>query len=256
MIYIQIFLVFLLGILLGMLVNYLAEVLPWRRKIVKPFCLQCGKEQALVNYFIWPRRCPSCGRRRVVRSLFIEIAFGLLAIWIWFFHPVRLGFWGSIVLIAYFILVTVIDIEHRLILHPVSIFGAGLGLLIGIYLHGVIATLLGGLVGFGSMLILYWLGELLIRLLAKFRGESIDDVALGFGDVNLSGIIGLMLGFPAVVLGLFVAVMAGGIVSLVYLLLMLLLRKYRLFTALPYGPFLIIGAVILLFFSDWLASLF
>jgi prepilin signal peptidase PulO-like enzyme (type II secretory pathway) len=88
------------------------------------------------------------------------------------------------------------------------------------------------------------------------RGETIDDVALGFGDVNLSGVLGLILGFPGILLGLFIAIMVAGLVSLVFLVAMLLVRKYRLFMALPYGPFLVIGAVTLLYFRDLLAQLF
>jgi leader peptidase (prepilin peptidase) / N-methyltransferase len=248
-------LIFLLGFFTGMFVNYLSDILPWRRKLDKPFCLKCQTDYPLVNYFIWPRRCPSCGQSRSTRSWVVELFFGLAIVWLWDHHPAKLGFWGALAVSAYFALVTVIDIEYRLILHPVSIFGAGLGLLVGTYLHGFTASILGGAVGFGSMLLLYWLGGLLIRLMGKIKGERIDDVALGFGDVNLSGVLGLMLGFPGIVAGLFLAILIGGLVSLIYLIVMVSLRKYQLFTALPYGPFLIIGAIILLFFSDVLTKL-
>jgi len=167
-----------------------------------------------------------------------------------------LGFWGGLLILAYFGIVVVIDYEHRLILHPISVVGAGIGLFIGSYLHGIGSALLGGVVGFGSMLLLYWLGEILLRLAARLRGQTVDDVALGFGDVNLSGVIGLLLGFPGVVLGLFLAILIGGAVSFLYLVFMLVLRRYRMFMALPYGPFLVSGAVILLFFRNFIASLF
>jgi leader peptidase (prepilin peptidase)/N-methyltransferase len=75
-------------------------------------------------------------------------------------------------------------------------------------------------------------------------------VALGFGDVNLSGVLGLLLGWPAILVGLLLAVLLAGIVSLIYLIIMLALRRYRLFTALPYGPFLIAGAGLIIFFRD------
>jgi len=88
------------------------------------------------------------------------------------------------------------------------------------------------------------------------RGRKVDDVALGFGDVNLSGILGLLLGWPGIVLGLTLAILTAGAVSLIYLLVMLILRKYRLYAAVPYGPFLIAGAVILIYFPEALQSLF
>jgi len=255
MIIFQIVFLFILGVAVGMVVNYLSDVLPWRRRLVKPFCLNCQTALRYQNYFIYPRRCPECGQSRASRTWIVDLLFGIITVSLWFYHPLKLGFWGGLLVIGYFGVVTIIDLEHRLILHPVSIFGAGLGLVVGIYLHGFRVTILGGMVGFASMLVLYLLGDLMIRLMARVRGEVIDDVALGFGDVSLSGVLGLMLGFPGIVLGLFLARLLGGVVSLVYLVSMLVLRKYQMFSALPYGPFLIAGAILLLFFRDVLARL-
>ena len=256
MVILKIVLLFSAGILVGMFVNYLADVLPWRRKIVKPYCLHCEKDIRFPVYFFWPRKCNNCHKARSYRVWIVEIIMGIIMVWLWDNHPQKLGFFGSVILIGYFGLVTIIDLEHRLILHPVSLFGVGIGLIAGVYLHGFVTTILGGITGFGSMLLLYWFGDLVIRILAKIRGEIVDDVALGFGDVTLSGVLGLMLGFPGIVLGLFLAIMVGGLVSLVYLVVMVSIRKYKMFTALPYGPFLIAGAVALLFFSDFLAKIF
>ena len=46
-------------------------------------------------------------------------------------------------------------------------------------------------------------------------------MAFGFGDVNLSGVLGLMLGWPFIVVGLVIAVLIGGVISLIYILGML-----------------------------------
>jgi len=180
----------------------------------------------------------------------------IVSIWLWSNHPEKLGYWGSLLVLSFFSVVIVIDIEYKLILHPVSLYGAVLGLLVGTYLHGFISSILGGGVGFGIMLAFYWLGGVLLRFMARQRGEDVDDVALGFGDVNLSGVIGFMLGFPAVILGLFLAILIGGAVSLLYLVIMMVLGRYRIFSALPYGPFLVAGAVLLLFFRDFLMGIF
>lgn len=246
----------ILGWLMGVVVNYLSDVLPWRRKFARPFCLKCNQDQVISNYILWPRECPNCQTRRSLRSWTVEALFILIGLWLWDHHPEKLGFWLSFLLLGYFGVVVVIDLEHRLILHPVSLFGAVLALGIGVYLHGFVSSISGGALGFGIMLLLYWFGDLLLRLTARLRGETVDDVALGFGDVNLSGIIGLLLGFPAIVLGLFLAIILGGIVSLIYLISMLIIRRYRLYMALPYGPFLVSGAILLLFFRNFLSSFF
>jgi len=167
----------------------------------------------------------------------------------------KIGFLGGMILLAYFGVVVVIDIEYRLIMHPVSIVGAVLALIIGTYLHGLGNSLMGGVAGFGSMWILYLIGALIIRFISHLRRQPVGDVALGFGDVNLSGVLGLLLGWPSILVALLLAVFLAGIVSLIYICIMIILRKYRLFSALPYGPFLILGAVVLLFFRDDLIRL-
>jgi prepilin signal peptidase PulO-like enzyme (type II secretory pathway) len=143
-----------------------------------------------------------------------------------------------------FLLISVIDIEHRLIPHlvvfPAALF---LGLMQALDpTRGVAKTLLGGTAGAGSFLLLYLLGEVLSRLLARVRGRPLDEVAFGFGDVTLAGLIGLVVGWPAVVLALLVGILAAGLFSLGYLLVMLARRRYTAFTPIPYGPFLILGA--------------
>ena len=143
-----------------------------------------------------------------------------------------------------FLLIAVIDIEHRLIPHIVVVPAAlGLGLLqILDPSRGAARTLLGGLAGAGSFFLLYLMGEAFARLLARARGRALDEVAFGFGDVTLAGLIGLIVGWPAVVLALLVGILTAGLFSLGYLLVMLARRRYTAFTPIPYGPFLILGA--------------
>jgi leader peptidase (prepilin peptidase)/N-methyltransferase len=238
------------GWLCGALVNYLTDVLPLRRKLTKPFCIACDNTQNWTNYLLWPRRCPNCGVRRNWRVWLVEVFYVAASVLMIIFPPVHVGYWLGMVVLAYFGVVVLIDLEFRLIMHPVSIFGALLGLVVGTLRVGIIDSLLGGVVGFGIMWLIYQLGVLIIKLVNRRRGVPVDDVALGFGDVNLSGVLGLMLGFPLILVGLVVAVLVGGLVSLLYILIMVVTRRYQAFAALPYGPFLILGAVLLVYFQN------
>jgi leader peptidase (prepilin peptidase)/N-methyltransferase len=160
---------------------------------------------------------------------------------------------SSFILLYYFLLVVVIDIEHHLILHSTSIFGAVLGIWIGIHLHGVLSTLLGGLSGFGAMLGLYALGMLVMRLLHRVQGdnpEGQEAEGLGFGDVNLAGVIGLLLGWPGIVLGLIITILLAGVASLAYLGYKGIRREIKAEMAIPYGPFLVGSVVILLYLRE------
>jgi leader peptidase (prepilin peptidase)/N-methyltransferase len=86
------------------------------------------------------------------------------------------------------------------------------------------------------------------------RGKPVEEDALGYGDVNLSGVLGLMLGWPGILAGLTIAILLGGAVSLIYLLVTVATRRYQAFTAIPYGPFLIAAAIVLLFFRSYMLS--
>jgi leader peptidase (prepilin peptidase)/N-methyltransferase len=243
------------GWLLGMLVNYLADVLPLRRKLTQPFCIVCDTNQSWLNYLVWPKRCPACNQRRSIRVWIVEGLFIVASVLVSFFPPAKVGYWLGMVVLAYFGVIVLIDLEYRLIMHPVSIFGAVLGLLVGIIRVGLVRSLIGGVVGFGIMWLIYLLGVLIIKLVNRRRGPMVNDVAFGFGDVNLSGVLGLMLGWPLIIVGLVIAVLIGGLVSLIYIVVMLVTRKYQAFAALPYGPFLVIGAVLLIYFQDVVAAL-
>jgi leader peptidase (prepilin peptidase) / N-methyltransferase len=246
----------LIGWACGALVNYLADVLPARLRLEAPFCPGCGSQQPILNYLFWPRRCADCGRKRPARVWIVEAIAILAALWLWHYPSQRLGFFLGLTWLIYFGLVSVIDLEHRLILLPVSIVGAILALGSGIWMkyqksgsliEAVSITLLGGVAGFLVMLVLYYIGAAFARRVARKRGETLEEEALGLGDVHLSLILGLLLGWPAILAGLVAGVIFGGIASLVYLAVKVITHRYQLFLAIPYGPFLIAGAVYLLY---------
>jgi leader peptidase (prepilin peptidase) / N-methyltransferase len=244
---------FLSGWLLGLVINYLSDTLPIARQLSKPFCHACGAEMGIINYFFWPRRCDYCGSSRPLRVWGVDIFLILASLWLWSNSPDSLGYGFGIVLLAYFSLITIIDLEHHLILHITSLVGLLFGLGIGIKLHGIVPTVAGGATGFFLMLVLYYSGFVYLRISRRLRGmEPQETEALGFGDVNLSGIIGLFLGWPGILLGLVLAILLAGIVSLLYLLTMLARRNYHPDSALPYGPFLAASAVILLYLRNLL----
>jgi len=116
--------------------------------------------------------------------------------------------------------------------------------LLGIFdpARGLMKTLLGGVVGFGVVLLLYLFGQFYAAWIARRRGQALDEVAFGFGDVTLAAIIGLAVGWPGVILALTLGVLSAGAFSLVSLLWMLVRRRYQPYMPFPYGPFLILGA--------------
>jgi prepilin signal peptidase PulO-like enzyme (type II secretory pathway) len=114
-------------------------------------------------------------------------------------------------------------------------------------------SLLGGVLGFGIMFLLYKFGTLIARYRArKLQAAGQDDdeeEALGGGDVYLAGVLGLMLGLP-IISALVYGALLGGVASIVLVVALLIQRKYSsdaLMTFIPYGPYYIIGASLILF---------
>jgi prepilin signal peptidase PulO-like enzyme (type II secretory pathway) len=242
MIFLVVFITVLIGLVTGWLVNYLSDVLPVTRTFSRPTCPECQKPYKWVTYLSL-RRCEQCDNKRSIRTWLVFLLFPVASVLIYLFPRPILPYTLGMTLLVFFGVVAIIDLEHRVVLHPVSLFGVVFGLGVGIYLRsgkslgeGILTTLIGGLAGFCIML-----------LMAKKKGLPPDEIALGFGDVNLAGILGLMLGTKATIACLFIAILGGGLVSLVIILGMLAVKRFRAFTAIPYAPFLILAAIYLLF---------
>jgi prepilin signal peptidase PulO-like enzyme (type II secretory pathway) len=154
-------------------------------------------------------------------------------------------FLSAILVFTLFLLIVVIDLEHRLILHAVTA-PAGVMLILLALLdpeRRMTSTLVGGAVGLGFFLLLYLGGGLFAKLMGRLRGEELEEVAFGFGDVTLAGLIGLTVGWPAVLPALLVGILAAGCFSLLFILATAAMGKYTPLTPIPYGPFLVLGAL-------------
>ena len=260
----------LIGWISGWVVNYLADALPATRRFSHPACTQCGHALPFGAYLAL-RPCPNCHQHRPARVWLVQTILLAANLYIWFrppfgifsFHPpYRMEYVLGSILLTYFATVFVIDLEHHLILHPTSIFGALFGLGLGLWINGVFATLIGGLAGLIIMLAFYCFGVLFSRLRARrMRGagqEADDEEALGSGDVILAGVLGLILGWPFIWFGLLLGILLGGLAGIVMVLYLMIARRYKteaLMVFMPYGPFFITGAFLLLFIPALIAPI-
>jgi leader peptidase (prepilin peptidase) / N-methyltransferase len=239
----------ILGYVAGWLVNYLSDVLPTLRKLSRPLCAHCGTPFRWSDYLL-VSACRECKRPRSWRTYIVLVTAPIISAILWITPPAQFGYWIGLLVLTYFGVVVVIDVEHRLILHIVSLVGVAIGLLAGFTANGPVWTLLGGLAGLLIMFVLYQFGVLFARYRARKLGVDDDEEALGFGDVILTGVIGLMLGWPQITRGLIIAILAGGMISLLLIVVLSAMRRYQSMNVFfAYGPYLVLGAVILMFFS-------
>ena len=116
--------------------------------------------------------------------------------------------------------------------------------------NSLVLSLLGAIVGYAITLLFYWFGIFFVRVVNRNRRNKINTVAFGFGDVRLGGFLGALVGFPAIFYALIYAVLLGGVGALVAILLGTLQRgRYSAFTAIPYGPYLVISGWAFLVFK-------
>lgn len=166
----------------------------------------------------------------------------------WYNPPSSINFFLGLVTLIYLGIVFVIDIEHKIIHTYLLFVGVILGFITGFMRNDLVLTLLGGVMGLMLVALIYLLGFVFTKLMVKWRKANLSGSALGFGDVLLSGVLGLMVGWPDVFLSLFIAVLSAGLFSGIYIIYMVLRKQYTPGTAIPYAPFLIIGAVSVLYF--------
>jgi leader peptidase (prepilin peptidase)/N-methyltransferase len=183
----------------------------------------------------------------------VELAAILLFVLTWLYSGTTLTTVLHVVYGSVFLLLLVTDIEHRLIPHAVTL-PAILLALVGAFFNPAFDSpkrgLLGGAIGLAATLIMYLAGILFVRLVGRLRGQPLDQVAFGFGDVTLSTFVGLVVGAPEVLLALAMGILSAGLFGAGYLLVRgLIQRRYTLFTAIPYGPFLILGGAAMLFWG-------
>lgn len=249
----------IIGWIAGLVVNYLSDVLPFTRRFSQPVCHHCGEPYKWMDYFLF-HPCKN-GHIRKTRLWVAQVFILSASIYAWLNPPAKIGYIFGLILIIYFGAIIIIDIEHHLILNPISIFGAVLGLITGSVSHGISATLWGGLGGFLILTGCYYFGALVSYFRAKrMRSaglEADDEEALGSGDVTLATVLGFMLGWPLIWFSLFLGILLGGFFSLLLVIWLVVTRKYgknALMVFIPYGPYLVAGAFLIIFFPKFIQA--
>ena len=236
-----------MGLVIGILVNYLADVLPATRRLSKPVCAECSQPYP-IKATLLSLPCPHCGHKRPIRHWLVLSFSVILCVLCQFFPFHGLSFWATIPLLIYLGVIVVIDLEHRLVLVETSLFGLILMGAYGLAFHGIKIALIGALGGMLIMLALFLLGMGFGKVVGILRHKAINEVPFGFGDVVFGTILGLLCGWPAIAAGLLLGILLFSAYSVVWLITLILTKRYKSFSnAQALTPFLILGCIILFY---------
>jgi len=239
------FFVFVLGASMGSFLNVVVDRLIHGQSLLgRSHCESCNKNLKwndlipIASYLILGGKCRHCRKSFSAQYLLVEVGTGLLYVATWVFTLYKRGnmgdlllYWG-IVSSAWVIFIS--DLRYKLI----SDYMQG-ALLFFILLHKM-----GGRLTLFGLLESVFAGVcvgLPLWLIYKLSKER----AMGEGDGILAAIVGFGLGLVPGFVALYFAFVLGGVVGV----FLLIGKKYGLKSAVPFGPFLLIGALIVAVFQ-------
>jgi leader peptidase (prepilin peptidase)/N-methyltransferase len=237
--------VFLTGLIVGSFLNVCIYRLPRERSVVFPpsACPNCDHplswfDNIPVVSWLWLRgRCRYCSAP--ISSLYplVEMITGIFFFAVWWQNPDIRVFPFFFLVTAGLIVATFIDFFHYIIPDEITLGGVAVGLIVAFcfpeviraetHLSGLLRSVAGIVLGGGGLFLVAIAGT------ALFKKE-----AMGMGDVKLLAAVGAFLGPAAPLFALVVGSVVGSIVGLI----LLLFRKARRDTAIPFGPYLALGA--------------
>lgn len=232
MVFLVVFFVFIIGAAMGSFLNVVVDRLIHNKSLMgRSHCDHCKKKLEwfelfpILSYVFLKGQCRRCHVKLSFEHPLIEIATGLLYVVTWFMVPPEslVLYWG-IVSCAWVIVLS--DLRYKLISDSMQIALFLFILFQKIFEKASIFSLLGDFLS--GIFVLLPIG--LIYVITNER-------AMGLGDVILAGIIGFFLGVGKGLLALYVSFLVGAIVGVV----LLVQRKKGMKSAVPFGPFLIIG---------------
>jgi leader peptidase (prepilin peptidase) / N-methyltransferase len=237
----------LMGALVGSFLNVVAYRLPRHESLVSPgsHCPACGTQVKpydnipVLSWLLLRGHCRGCGAPISVRYPLVEGLTAALCVGAVLVHHSAATIALSIALILLVVPAALIDLEYRIIPNRITALGAVLALVIGVALDpgGEPDRLIAGAAAGGF---------LLLAALAYPGG-------MGMGDVKLAGVMGLFLG-TAVAPGLLIALISGVLVGVVVIARKGARQGRK--TAVPFGPFLALGALAAVFAGQPLVDLY
>lgn len=253
------FFIFLSGLTIGSFLNCVIYRLEKKEKLTgRSYCPHCKHKLIwmdlvpVFSFLFLGGKCRYCRKKISAQYPVVEIATGLIFLFVFnqtisnnelTINNFIITFFLFLVS-CFLIIIFVYDLKHYIIPDKVlfpAIAATFLYQLITNYKFLIFNSLWAGL----SVFLFFWI----IFLISYGKW-------IGFGDCKIAILLGLLLGFPNILVGLFLAFFFGAIigVGLIYF------NKKGLKSEIPFAPFLIAGTCISFFWGsgiiNWYTSLF
>ena len=233
----MILLFFILGLILGSFYNVCIYRIPVDQSVVfgRSHCGNCDHVLGpldmipVLSYVMLRGKCRYCGVAFSPRYALVELLTGLLFALTFHLTGLELELIPRLVMVSLLIIITFIDIDHMIIPFRLTITGGVLALIwqITAGTQSWISVALGFVLGFGLLAIFVFFG------------------GMGGGDAFLGGMFGLYFGLTQTFALLMISFIIGGLFS-IYVLLTGRRKRHE---KLPFGPFLALAGLIMLFWG-------
>lgn len=245
---------FVLGTIIGSFLNVLIDRIPRNESVIKTrsHCEHCRRTLQwndlipVISFLVLDGKCRYCRKEFSLYYPVVELLTGLLFVLTAAYLVSTIGlsqffdirFIPSVVynffMISCLIVITFTDLKYGIIPFKIAFAALTAAFLTAIVSPFFLNYLLTALSVFGFFLLLFFIT----------RGKG-----LGFGDVVYAFLLGLILGFPKIIVGLYVAFLTGAIVSLI---LVWSGKKKMKGDSIPFGPFLVTGTILGMFYGNFL----
>ena len=237
---------FLFGLCIGSFISVVAYRLPRRESIIFPgsHCPHCNHGIAfydnlpLVSFIILRGKCRHCRVRISVQYPVVEFVAGLVLPLSFVLYGFGLRFYAMSLFLYFLLPLFIIDLKSRVVPDKITIPGIVAGFAFSFFLPGI--TWYDSLIGIA-------VGGIMLMIIAVLGRWVFKREAMGMGDVTLFMLVGAFLGWKKVLLTLILASILGSIIGLA-----LVAKKRKKFIVVPFGPFIVVAAVVSYFWGSFL----
>ena len=242
--------VFILGSIWGSFCNVCIYRLPNNESVVKgrSFCPSCKNKIKwydnipFLSFLFLKGKCRNCSNKISFQYFLVELISAISFVTIYFIYGISITTLLLIILSIFFIIIFFIDLKHYIIPNELTFPLMVIGFIKSFdpnlnqtIFPNYINSLLGGVFGYS-----------IIWLIIFFYNKVRNKEGMGLGDAKLMAVVGFWFGWASIPFTIFIS----SIVALVIVIPSLVKKTRDMSAQIPFGPYIIIGCILYVSFSN------